>query len=515
MATAKSHLLLVWLLLAATATPAVVGEKGRDDGDGENVKRTFPAGFMFGTATAAYQVEGAWNEDGKGENIWDHMVHEHPEYIRDNATGDIADDSYHKYEEDVRLLAELGSDFYRFSISWARILPKGDLSQINQLGLNYYDNLINELLDKGIEPLVTMYHWDLPQALQELGGWPNPILVDYFEDYARLLIESYGDRVKHWITFNEPLEFTMGYAKEAYMPPSINKPGVGDYLATHTVLLAHARVYHMYDTEYRPTQQGNISITLNTDWVEPASDSPEDIAAQDRMLQFNFGWFAHPIFSEEGDYPQVMRERVAANSEAEGLPRSRLPTFTPEEVAFIRGSSDFLGLNHYTTSIATSGEEGPNPSRDRDRGSVGCQDPTWPTSASSWLKVAPWGFRKLLNWLHKEYNGVTIMVTENGFSDSGELNDAGRENYYKTYINALWEAIMIDGVNVFAYAAWSALDNFEWTRGYAERFGIYHVNYDDPNLTRTPKSSAQLLKSIFTEKMVEKVETPSEYSRSC
>ncbi|GLH16867.1 Myrosinase 1 [Gryllus bimaculatus] len=132
----------------------------------------------------------------KGENIWDHMVHEHPEYIRDNATGDIADDSYHKYEEDVRLLAELGSDFYRFSISWARILPKGDLSQINQLGINYYDNLINELLDKGIEPLVTMYHWDLPQALQELGGWPNPILVDYFEDYARLLIETYGDRVR-------------------------------------------------------------------------------------------------------------------------------------------------------------------------------------------------------------------------------------------------------------------------------------------------------------------------------
>jgi beta-glucosidase/6-phospho-beta-glucosidase/beta-galactosidase len=222
------------------------------------INRSFPANFKFGAATASYQIEGAWNEDGKSENIWDHICHENPTFVVNQDTGDIACDSYHKYKEDVAILKDLGVDFYRFSISWSRIIPEGVAdSPVNQLGINYYKNLIQELLDNGIEPMVTMYHWDLPEALQDLGGWLNPELVDHFAYYAKTLYEELGDSVEHWLTFNEPKQTCLGGYGDGNMAPGYNFTGLEDYQCTHILLKAHAKAYHIYDEEFRAEQQGN------------------------------------------------------------------------------------------------------------------------------------------------------------------------------------------------------------------------------------------------------------------
>lgn len=214
----------------------------------------------MGVATAAYQIEGAYLEDGKSKNIWDILTHDRSELIDDGSNGDVACDSYHKVEEDVALIKDLGVDFYRFSISWARVLPKGYSYYVNQAGINYYNKLINALLKEGITPMVTLYHWDLPQVLQDAGGWPNELLADYFADYARVIFENFGDRVKWWLTFNEPFNTChQGYGN-VLKAPALNITGYADYLCTHTVLKAHAKVYHMYDKEFRSKQNGKILI---------------------------------------------------------------------------------------------------------------------------------------------------------------------------------------------------------------------------------------------------------------
>ncbi|XP_049765561.1 myrosinase 1-like isoform X3 [Schistocerca cancellata] len=371
---------------------------------------SFPEDFIFGAATASYQVEGAWNEDGKGENIWDRMLHEHPEYSSNGDNGDVACDSYHKYQEDVQMLKALGVDVYRFSISWARILPTGDLDVINQPGIDYYNNLINELLANGIQPMVTMYHWDLPQALQYIGGWPNPILADYFVEYARLLFDEFGDRVRWWITFNEPASFVGGYSSVGVAAPSQNASGIGDYLAAHTVLRAHARAYRLYDEQYRAAQNG---------------------------------------------------------------------------------TSDFFGINHYATKFVISGEEGISPSMTRDTGTVLVDTQNYPT-----------GFRNLLNWIAAEYPGYQVVVTENGLRTGAGINDTDRIEYYVSYLDAVLQAVNTDGVPVIGYVAWSLMDNLEWTGGFSVKFGLYEVDFDDPDLPRTPKASAGVMGDIFRTKQL-------------
>lgn len=479
------------LVLAALASATVATPRANDS-------LRFPDNFIFGVATASYQIEGAWNEDGKGENIWDHLLHVNPSWTADGKNGDVADDSYHKYKEDVKLIKSMGMDFYRFSISWTRILPNGDLSFINQKGIDYYSNLIDELIANGIEPVVTMYHWDLPQVLQDLGGWANRDIALYFKDYAEVLLKNYGDRVKNWITFNEPQVFCGGYSGEQNHAPGLNSHGIADYQCGHTLLLAHAYTYKMYDEVYRPKQKGRIAITLNmSHWYEPKTNSTADQEAAERARQFWLGWMANPVFSKEGDYPAVMRERIDANSAKEGLSRSRLPHFTPEEIKMLRGSSDFFGLNHYSTILSEPGETGPQPSRVRDAGTIHEFDPSWPSSGSEWLKVVPQGFRRLLNWIHKTYHAPEIFVTENGTSDKeGSVNDAGRVYYYRSYLKELLKAIHEDGVNVTGYTAWSLMDNFEWGAGYTERFGVHLVDFESPERTRTPKDSARLLTEI-------------------
>ncbi|XP_047122092.1 myrosinase 1-like [Schistocerca piceifrons] len=456
----------------------------------------FPDGFLLGAATASYQVEGAWNESGKGENIWDRLTHEHPDWIADGSNGDVACDSYHKYQEDAELVANLGFDVYRFSLSWSRLLPSGDWDVVNPAGIEYYNNLIDALLERNIQPLVTLFHWDLPQKLQDIGGWPNPRIADYFEEYARLAFENFGDRVKWWLTFNEPNVMCSGYGEERQKAPAINAHGFGEYMCGYTLLLGHARAYRLYDSEYRATQNGSVGITLNSDFYEPASDSQADIDAAERAQQFHLGWFAHPIFSEEGNYPAVMIERVDNNSLEAGIWISRLPKFTAQEIEDLKGSADFFGLNHYSTYLVTDGLSGLEPSILRDTGVIKTVDPSWPESASSWLKVVPWGFRKLLNWIARNYNNPPVFVTENGFSDRGTLDDTDRQEYYKQYLAQLLMAVNIDGNNVIGYTAWSLLDNFEWMSGYTEKFGIYHVDFESPNRTRTAKGSVEMFQNI-------------------
>ncbi|XP_049838026.1 myrosinase 1-like [Schistocerca gregaria] len=465
----------------------------------------FPEGFLFGAATSAYQVEGAWNEDGKGESIWDHMLHEHPEYGHKGENGDVTCDSYHHYAEDVQALKDMGAKVYRFSISWPRILPNGDIDVVNQAGIDYYNNLINLLLENDIQPMVTMYHWDLPQALQYIGGWPNPILADYFLEYARVLFDNFGDRVKMWLTFNEPFELMKGYATTGGQAPSQEAPGIGDYLAAHTVIRAHAMVYRLYDEQYRSTQNGKVGITLNCDWFEPYDDLDESLEAQERLIQFQLGMFANPIFVD-GDYPSVVRERVDNNSRAEGRPRSRLPSFTDEEKRMINGSSDFFGLNSYTTSLVKSAVVGGSPSLERDSGVQRIINFAWPGSSLIWLRVVPWGFRNIVNWVSSRYPNYPIFITENGYPDFGGLEDETRISYYGEYLAELLKAINEDGANVIGYAAWSLLDNLMFNSGFRPKFGVYHVDFNSTEKTRTPKASASFLYGIYSNMSV-----PEEY----
>ncbi|PSN35602.1 Myrosinase 1 [Blattella germanica] len=298
----------------------------------------FPEDFMFGVATAAYQIEGGFNEDGRGPSIWDTLTHERNYLISDHSTGDVACDSYHKYKDDIQLMKDLGVQFYRFSFSWSRILPDGHANLINQAGIDYYNNVINELLSNNIQPMATIYHWDLPQVLQDLGGWPNPVIADYYLDYARILFENFGDRVKYWITFNEAKTFTEGYESDSGHAPALDAAGYGKYLSAHTVVRAHAKAYHLYDEEFRPTQQGKVGITLDSYWCEVYENSTAYIDACDRKLEFSLGIFANPIYSE-GDFTAVVKDRVAAISASQGFSTSRLPALTQEDIEYIRGNS--------------------------------------------------------------------------------------------------------------------------------------------------------------------------------
>nr|APM84101.1 GH1 beta-glucosidase [Microcerotermes annandalei] len=460
----------------------------------------FPAGFLFGTATSAYQIEGAWKEDGKGESMWDRLTHDHPEIIKDKSTGDVACNSYHLYKEDVRMLKELGVNFYRFSVSWSRILPTGHDNVVNQAGIAYYNNLINELIANGIQPMVIMYHFDLPQPLQDLGGWTNPVLANYFEDYARVLYANFGDRVKWWNTINEPQIHAMGYSEPFGLAPNILTPGHGQYLAVHTFLLSHARAYRLYEREFKAKQGGKVSIVPGGFWMQPTSDSKDEEEAAARAQEMQLGWVLHPIYSATGDYPPVMKEWMAKKSKEEGYSRSRLPSFTKEEIEMVKGTWDYLGLNHYTTFFTLQSKE--ESMFLKDTGVANIQDDKYPSAASEWLQVVPWGFRKLLNWIAKKYNNPPIVITENGFSDHGELNDRDRVNYLTKYLCELLKAVKDDGCNVIGYTVWSLMDNFEWPSGYTEKFGLFHVDFNDPDRKRTAKKSAEVYSQIIKNKKI-------------
>jgi beta-glucosidase len=453
--------------------------------------KKFPTDFIWGSATSSYQIEGAAQEDGKGPSIWDAFSHI-PGRVQNNEHGDVACDHYHRMEADVQMMKALGLQAYRFSISWPRILPDGTTKQVNQAGIAFYNRLIDELLANDIEPWVTLYHWDLPLALDmEKDGWLNKDIATYFADYARVCYEHFGDRVKNWITINEPWVIAMlGYGQGIFAPGRVSNSE--PYLAGHHIILAHAKAVAVYREEFAH-QGGKIGITNNCDWREPLTDSALDRAAAQRALEFFLAWFTDPIYL--GHYPAVMVERLG----------DRLPKFTAEEVELIQGSSDFFGLNHYTTMLASDaggkliqGGVYGNGGLSEDQDVNLHVDPSWEKTSMGWA-IVPWGCQKLLEWIHHRYDGPDIVMTENGgaFPDEmkdGVVDDQDRLAYVEGYLRACHNAIE-NGVQLKGYMLWSLMDNFEWASGYAKRFGIHYVNFE--TLERTPKASALWYREVI------------------
>jgi beta-glucosidase len=449
--------------------------------------KSFPAGFLWGTATSAWQIEGGHDADGKGPSIWDAFCRI-PGRIRNGDTGDVACDHYHRFREDVALIRELGFRAYRFSISWPRLLPTGtpERGSVNGAGIRFYSELIDALLENGIQPWVTLYHWDLPLALQfEKDGWLNPAVVDDFTIYADLCFKHFGDRVKHWITFNEPwVTSVLGHGMGTMAPGRISSSE--PYLAGHHQLLAHANSVALYRERYAG-QRGMIGITNNCDWREPRSDSPEDKAAAQRAMEFFLGWFADPVF--KGDYPEVMKRRAG----------NKLPVFTDEEKNMLKGSSDFFGLNTYSTMYAEPAVGTGDGGFFADQGVTLSADERWKKTDFNWA-VAPWGCRKLLEWIRDRYDNPPVYITENGCSyddpldADGMIRDSRRIDFHRCYLEACHEAIA-QGVDLKGYFAWSLLDNIEWADGYKQRFGLVHV--DRQTLRRVPKESARWITAVM------------------
>ncbi|CAK1540953.1 unnamed protein product [Leptosia nina] len=477
--------------------------------------RKFKKEFLFGVATSAYQVEGAWDTDGKGESIWDKYLHDHPELIADGRNGDIACDSYHQYKRDVEMLRELGVDHYRFSISWPRVLPTGLTNDINEKGLQYYDNLINELLKYGIEPMVTIYHFDLPQSLQELGGWASPLVVQWFEDYTRLLFDRYADRVKFWITINQP-----SFCFESYggiTAPGIKSKGLGDYMCVKHVLLAHAKAYRLYEKEYKNKYKGSVGISLSLNFGHPLNNKTENQEAAEIFRDFTIGLYMNPIWSKYGDFPKTVRNRVMKKSKEQGYEKSRLPTLSSEEIKLLKGSADFVGINHYTSVFVEARTDSDEifevPSLQDDIGVLLTQSDEWVSGKSSWLKSAPYGIYKLCLYLNEKYNYPQTFVTEQGWSTGTSLNDRSRVDYLREYLIALLFAIE-DGTKVMGYTVWSLMDNVEWNAGTSERFGLYEVDFEAEEKTRTARLSALVYKRIIQKRVVEKDWTPDSWKIS-
>ncbi|KAL9838134.1 lactase-like protein isoform 2-T2 [Geothlypis trichas] len=431
---------------------------------------TFPAGFLWGVGSSAYQTEGAWDKDGKGPSIWDTFTHSKGKVLR-NETGDSACDGYYRVKDDIQLLKELKVNHYLLSISWPRIMPTGiKAEQLNEKGIQFYNDTINSLLENNITPIVSLYHWDLPQVLQEkYGGWQNISMINYFNDYANLCFEKFGDRVKHWITFSNPW--------------------------------THAKVWHSYNTTWRREQRGMVGISLTSGWGEPVDPhSQTDRDAAERYIQFHLGWFANPIY--RGDYPEVMKNYVGRKSAQQGLGTSRLPTFSVQEKTYIKGTSDFLGVGHFTTRyvLQKSFPFLQVSSYHTDPDLAELVDPNWPAPGPKWLYSVPWGFRRLLNFIKTQYGNPLIYVTENGVSETvqcSQLCDEWRIQYLKGYINEILKALN-DGVNVKGYTAWSLLDKFEWNKGFSERFGLYHIDFKNKNKPRYPKASVDYYKRIIS-----------------
>ncbi|KZS05925.1 putative Lactase-phlorizin hydrolase [Daphnia magna] len=409
---------------------------------------TFPPDFMWATATSAYQIEGGWDADGKGLSIYDVWMND-SNHVTDGTSGKVACNSYYFYEKDIEALRSLGVSYYRFSISWARVLPDG-IGRINQPGIDYYKRLIAALKAANIQPMV-----------------------------------------KYWITINEPWVIAYQGYGSGNTAPGTYGPGTFTYQAGHHIILAHAKAYRAYETQFKPTQQGKVGITVNINWYDPKDDQLENIEAAERALQFLGGWIANPIYGS-GDYPDVMKQKVGDKSAQQGFNQSRLPEFTAEQKILVRGSADFFGLNYYTSYLTA------NKIQDisiidygYDQDIESYSDPTCYQSSFDWLTITPFGMRKTLQWIKDRFNDPEIIITENGISDrAGNLDDMMRVYYYKHNINSMLKAIK-DGVRVTGYAAWSLMDNFEWGNGFTQKFGLFSIDFTTSDLNRTTKASAR------------------------
>ncbi|XP_074039516.1 myrosinase 1 [Leptinotarsa decemlineata] len=454
----------------------------------------------FGVATSAYQIEGAWNEDGKGESIWDYYTH-NTRLIADNSTGDVACDSYHQYKVDIDLIKSMGLKQYRFSIAWTRILPTGQIDNINQKGLDHYSNVIDALIANGIEPVVTMYHWDHPRSLDILGGWNHPKMITYMRDYADTLFFHYGDRVKTWITINEPHSVCVVLAQNLAARVDSTFPlGTSEYLCAHHMLLAHSEIWGLYQRKYKMTQKGKIGISLSVQSYLPATDSLEDKLAVERVYEYTFGWFMNPLVF--GDYPTVMKEGIQNHSLQQGFRESRLPKFSKIQQITLRQSFDFIGVNNYISYYVRADRNvSQNPSYSNDREATPFEDPEWNTNYEKKLRfIYTDGLGEILKNIKDNYKNPVILISEQGYNNQGGLNDTDRVLYIKSALNVIWNAINVDGIRIKSYLIWSLMDVFEWVSGYAPKLGLYSVNFTDPKRTRTPKESAKFITEFLKTK---------------
>jgi len=449
---------------------------------------SFPKGFFWGTATASYQIEGAWKEDGKGESIWDRFAHT-PGKIKNGDTGDIACDSYHRWRDDIALMQGMNLNSYRFSLSWPRIQPTG-LGAANQTGLDYYSRLVDALLEAHIRPFVTLYHWDLPQPLQDAGGWPNRDMASRYADYVQVVAKKLGDRVTDWMLFNEPSVFTYsGYLVGEHAP---GYASIVDFpRATHVVNLAQGMGFRALKTA-RPSAR--VGTAFNMSACEPKMDSEADKLAAERTHAITNVWFLQPAL--RGSYPEAF-------------------TFLPETVMRIKSGDmeqvrvplDFVGINLYVRTIASS---------------VGAIERT--TNLQDWLfpvkmegahegpmtdigwEVWPKAVYDMVMRITHDYNRPVIEITESGCAyneapdSSGSVRDARRISYHQGYLAALAQA-MTDGADVRGYHAWSLLDNFEWAEGYSQRFGFTYVDYKTQK--RTMKESGKWYAKVAAENRVQ------------
>ncbi|OAY44743.1 cyanogenic beta-glucosidase [Manihot esculenta] len=491
------------LTLLALTKPAIADDL--DDVPADFNLTYFPDDFIFGTATSAYQIEGAANKSGAGPSVWDTFTHQYPDRIKDHSTGDIAVDFYDRFEEDLQNVKNMNFSAFRFSISWPRVIPSGRRSEgVNDEGIEFYNRVINETIRKGLEPFVTIFHWDTPQALEDkYGGFLSSNIVNDYRDYADLLFEKFGDRVKYWMTFNEPWSLSgFSYDDGVFAPGRCSswvnrKCQAGNsatepYIVAHHLLLSHAAAVEVYRKNYQTTQAGKIGITLFTFWYEPLSNRTIDIQAARTALDFMFGLWMDPL--TYGRYPRTVQDLVG----------DRLLKFTYKETQLLRGSYDFLGLQYYTSYYAK-----PNAPIDPDyiRYKTDSHiietpfdyegNPIGPPAYSPWFYVFPKGIRHLLNYTKDIYNNPVIYITENGvdrYNDKNQtieevINDQFRIDYYKEHMWNALGSLKNYSVNLKGYFAWSYLDNFEWNIGYTSRFGLYYVNRSE-NLTRVPKNSA-------------------------
>ena len=433
----------------------------------------FPHDFLWGAASAAYQIEGAWNQDGKGESIWDRFSHT-PGRIADGSTGDMACDHYHRYEQDIALMREMGLKAYRFSTAWPRVLPLGR-GRINPPGLDFYDRLVDALCAANIEPFLTLYHWDLPQALQDAGGWENRDTCHAFVDYATLMVKRLGDRVRRWTTFNEPGVVAFDGYLSGQHAPGFQDPAIA-YQVAHNLLVAHG----LATQAIRAAAHGlEVGIVLNLWPSEPASEDPADEAAADAAWERSEALFLDAVL--EGHYPLAAYDLVGPN----------MPRVCDGDMALIAQRLDYLGVNYYSRSLV---------------GAQGRLDPVPGSEYTEmgWEVCAP-AFRRLLNRIHRDYRLPPLYITENGaafrdeLSPDGKVHDERRREYLRQHF-VQTRLAMQDGVDVRGYFVWSLTDNFEWGQGFSKRFGLARVDYE--TLERILKDSARWYAEVIASNSV-------------
>jgi beta-glucosidase len=426
--------------------------------------RRFPASFVWGAATAAYQVEGAVDEDGRGESIWDRFTAA-PGNILNGDDGSVACDSYHRHSSDIALMRSLGLNGYRFSVAWPRVLPQGT-GRVNQAGLDFYDRFVDELLENGVEPFLTLYHWDLPQALEDRGGWTSRATVDAFAEYTELVAARLGDRVRHWATLNEPWVISwLGYGLGLHAPGRASEADA--VAAGHHVLLAHGRALEVLRRE---APEAEVGITLDVIPMHPLTGSDADAAAARDEDATRNRWFLDPVL--RGEYPADALARLGP----------LLPPGADADLEAIARPIDLLGINYYRRHVVRANSDGGGPEVVSPEGSE--------FTAMGW-EVYPDALRELLVRLHREYDVPPLYVTENGaaFADersNGYVDDPRRSAYIARHLDAIGDAIA-EGVPVAGYFVWSLLDNFEWHQGYSQRFGLVYVDFE--TLERVPKTS--------------------------